>query len=232
MIDLLRACFTRSLILNLYLEPIKNRIHISNQQINPSDANDNKTTQAPEPTTTGIIMNTGQQQQSLDCDDDTSAGLESFGRQLIESSPSNAHQVPSIVNSLCTADISEKAFSSVVDSLDELTDEIKPKLPVVKDSVQMESMDGVVIECKVDVKPSDFEAIDGQGFETKKAEESYDNLNESTPIEASYIIEDEEEDYDNAMPKIDAAVVNDISEPINSQQQMDEHQQKVKYNFN
>lgn len=180
-------------------------------------------------------MNTAQQQQqqSLDCDDDTSAGLESFGRQLMESSPSNAHLVPSVVNSMCTADISEKAFSSAIDSLDELTDEIKPKPPVVKHSVQMESMDSVVIECKVDVKPSDFEAIDGQGFEAKKAEESYDNLNESTPIEASYIIEDEEEDYDNAMPKIDAAkvVVNDISEPINSQQQIEQQQHKVKYNF-
>lgn len=195
----------------MYLEHIKNQVQ-NHHQINPSDANNNKT-QAPKPTTTGI-MNV---QQSLDCDDDTSAGLESFGRQLMESS-TNPHLVPSIVNSMCTADISEKAFSAV-DSLDELTDEIKP--PVVKDTIEM---DGV--EC-AEIKPSDFETADGQGFEAKKPDESYDNLNESTPIEASYIIEDEEEDYDNAMPKIEAdTVANETSEPVNSKQDQSQ-QQKV-----
>ena len=56
--------------------------------------------------------------------------------------------------------------------------------------------------------PSLVDSLEGNGIEMmdsvvpgagKGAEESYDNLNETSAIEASYVIEDE--DYDNAVPK-------------------------------
>ena len=69
--------------------------------INP-DANKTKQQQPQQST-----MNP---QLSLDCDDDTSAGLESFGRQLEAALAVTASLVPSLAN---TADLSDKGLSAV-----------------------------------------------------------------------------------------------------------------------